>query len=68
MVQKENTPECLEQVESELAEEEAGVPVRDDSEYVERSRGTRIFAWVLLVLVVTGVILYYLWIAGVLHT
>ncbi len=68
MEQKENTREHLEQTEPELAEQAEPIPVRDDPEYVERPKSTRVLAMVLAIIMIIGVILYYLWIAGILHT
>ena len=38
-------------------------PKQEPEPYVERPRGQRILAWVLLVIVIIGVILWYYWIA-----
>ena len=46
----------------EQAQQEA-----EKTPYVERPRGQRIFAWVLAGLVTVGVVLYFCWIAGILH-
>ncbi len=35
--------------------------------YVERPRSQRILAWILAGIVVVGVLLYFGWIAGILH-
>ncbi len=67
MPQNENSKEQMNQIEPERFDDADPALMREDPEYVERPRSTRIFAWVLLILVVTGVILYYLWIAGILH-
>ena len=68
MTQKDTSGAYLEQTEPELAEQEARVPERDDPEYVERPKSTRVLAMVLAIIMIIGVILYYLWIAGILHT
>ena len=49
----------------ELLDEEEQESTQDQPKepYVERPRSQRILAWVLLVLVVIGVILWYYWIA-----
>ena len=67
MSQNEMLQEQLDAMEAEQNAEAEPLSEPEASVYVERPRGTRIFAWVLLVLVVIGVILYYLWIAGILH-
>ncbi len=36
--------------------------------YVERPKGQRILAWVLFGVVIAGVLLYYGWISGLIHT
>lgn len=38
------------------------------SEYVERPRSHRILAWILVVIMAVGVLLYYGWISGIIHT
>ena len=40
---------------------------RDDPEYVERPRSTRVFAGILTVIMVICVLLYVCWLAGILH-
>lgn len=67
MTENEYSQEQAEQIDAELPEEGEPVQTGEPNVYTERPKSTRIFAWVLLILVVTGVILYYLWIAGVLH-
>ena len=37
------------------------------NEYVERPRSQRVLAWILAGVVVVGVLLYFGWIAGILH-
>lgn len=53
------SPEELEHAAMEAIEKQE----QEKEPYVERSKGVRIFAWVLLALVVIGVLLYYFWIA-----
>ncbi len=67
MSQNEKDRETLNKTEPELFEDTEPALSSEEPEYVERPRSTRIFAWVLLTIVVIGVILYYLWIAGILH-
>ncbi|MBQ1411227.1 MAG: hypothetical protein IIY94_08135 [Oscillospiraceae bacterium] len=67
MSQNENSREPMNAIDAEQNMEAELLPERDAPAYVESPKSTRILAWVLLVLVVTGVILYYLWIAGILH-
>ncbi len=50
------------------AMEAAARQEEEKDKYVERPRGQRILAWVLLGAVVVGVLLYYGWISGILHT
>ena len=45
---------------------EAEVSAQEQEHYVERPRSQRILAWTLLGVTVLGVILYYLWLSGVL--
>ena len=67
MSDMEKAREALEKIDPEQMNDSEPVLTRSDPEYVERPRGTRILAWVLLVLVIIGVILYCLWLAGILH-
>lgn len=67
MTDLEKAQEALENIDPEQSDDSEPVLTRSDPEYVERPKSSRILAWVLLVLVVTGVILYYLWIAGILR-
>ena len=67
MTQNDYPQEQLDQKDPELTKEAEPIQAQEENVYVERPRSSRIFAWVLLILVVIGVILYYLWIAGVLH-
>lgn len=60
------TPEELEQ-EAPEAQELENQQETQAAPYVERPKSQRVLAWVLLVLVVLGVLLYYGWIAGILH-
>lgn len=39
----------------------------DDPEYVGRSKGARMLAWILAILMIIGVLLYFGWISGVIH-
>ena len=66
MAQDETKLETMNKAEPEQHEDAAPDLLRS-SEYVERPKSTRILAWILLVIVITGVILYYLWSAGILH-
>lgn len=50
-------------VEEEALEQPKEPQAQEPEPYVERPRGQRILAWVLLVIVVIGVILWYYWIA-----
>jgi len=57
-----------EQKETEVLLDETGQlpqqePQQEPEPYVERPRSQRIFAWILFVIVVIGVILWYYWIA-----
>ncbi len=63
MAQEEMNRESLEN----LARENETQQEAQTEAYVERPKSQRILAWVLLVLVVLGVLLYYGWIAGILH-
>ena len=63
MAQDEMNRESLEN----LARENENQLEAQAEPYVERPRSQRMLAWVLLALVVLGVLLYYGWIAGILH-
>lgn len=63
MAESEMNREELENQAQEAAEQQEA----QSTPYVERPRSQRILAWVLLVLVILGVLLYYGWIAGILH-
>lgn len=39
----------------------------EQTQYVERPRGQRVLAWILAGAVIVGVLLYFGWIAGILH-
>ena len=58
-----NREELEHQAMEELAKQQEEKP-----EYVERPKGQRILAWVLFGLVAVGVLLYYGWISGIIHT
>lgn len=66
MTQEEKELETMNEAEPEQYED-AEPDLLRSSEYVERPKSTRILAWILLVIVIIGIILYYLWIAGILH-
>ena len=57
----------MQQSEPEQLSDAEPVLERDDPEYVERSRSTRVFAGILAAIMIVGVILYYCWISGILH-
>ena len=67
MSQKKNDREAMNETEPEQLENAEPALSPEDPEYVERPRSARILAWILLTIVIIGVILYYLWIAGILH-
>lgn len=50
------------------AMEAAARQEEEKTEYVERPKGQRILAWVLFGFVAVGVLLYYGWISGILHS
>ena len=63
----EEKQEQYEDAEPEQFDESGPELKPEDPEYVERPKSQRVLAWILVVLVIIGVILYYLWIAGILH-
>ena len=67
MSQIEETKENLGDVDPERIDEDEPVLERDDPEYVPRSKGARVLAWILAVVVMIGVILYLCWISGIIH-
>ena len=44
---------------------EAAARREEKQEYVERSKGIRILAWILAGLMIVGVAFYYCWISGI---
>lgn len=50
-----------------LADEEIEKRENQPAPYVERPKSHRVMAWILTGLIVAGVLLYYAWIAGILH-
>ena len=58
-----NREELEHQAMEEIARQEEEKP-----EYVERPRFHRVLAWILFGVMVVGILLYYAWISGILHT
>ena len=50
------------------AMEAAAQQEQEKNEYVERPRSHRVLAWILVGVMIVGVLLYYGWISGILHT